>query len=258
MGARRGRGRAPKRVREQRAENAVQAQLRREAEAHFRWAREEVLRREAEPQDNGAYDEAEVDDDQPVVPEPEPASVFVPEPEPEPEPEPPEPVVAAAAPEPDPEPELAPEPEPEPHPAPATSMALAPAIEQEWQQLVVSRRELSAEWARLGAARERIELAYERLDGLREQLDADRRQLERQREQLLAERFRVVGEPRQSEPRRVADNRPWGDARSHLVEAMVMVRAAMARRARHPFARRDRAEQEAARQARGELPPGNA
>jgi hypothetical protein len=131
-------------------------------------------------------------------------------------------------------------------------------VEREWQDLVVNRRELSAEWARLGSARERIELAYERLDDIRAQLDAERRQLERQREQMWAERFRIIGEPRRNEPRRVAADRPWRDARSHLLEALVVMRAAMARRARHPFARRDRGAGDAARRPRRELPPGDA
>jgi hypothetical protein len=135
--------------------------------------------------------------------------------------------------------------------------ALHPALEGEWRQLDVTRRELAAEWARLGAARERTESVYERLDFLREHLDAERRQLERQRERMWAERFQLVSETRPREPKPVAADRPWRSAASLLLEAVVVMRSAVARRARHPIAGHPGDAGAGTRREPRELPPGD-
>jgi hypothetical protein len=112
----------------------------------------------------------------------------------------------------------------------ATLAGLQPTFEAQWQQLERNRRDLLSEWARLSKARERIEATYERLDDLREQLDAERRQLERERERLWMGRFQLVSEVERAEARPVVGDRPWRDVASHLIEAAVVVRAAVAQR----------------------------
>jgi hypothetical protein len=254
MGGRRGRG---KPARGPAADAGADEALRREAEAHFRWARETMLKREAEAHKAVSTEfpvSTEAPSQQPTVPLVEPPTVFEPPSVPSDDPvvqeapgvdEPTvveDPVAAAAI-------EVAP---------PVPSQALQPALVAEWNQLELSRRELSAEWARLSVARERIESAYERLDDLRGHLDAERRQLDRQRERMWAERFQLVTETRPSEPRPVAADRPWRNAASHLLEAVVVIRASVARRARHPLARRGSEARGEPRRARKELPPGEA
>jgi hypothetical protein len=248
MGGRRRRGEP---ARGPAAEAGAEEALRREAEAHFRWARETMLKREAEAH-KAASTDLLVSTELPTVVEPPPPPPKDPVVQEAPgveEPpgleEPPvteEPLAAAAI-------EVAP---------PVPSQALQPAFVAEWNQLELSRRELSAEWARLSAARERIEAAYERLDDLRGHLDAERRQLDRQRERMWAERFQLVAETRPSEPRPVAADRPWRNAASHLLEAAVVIRASVARRARHPLAWRGSEARGESRRERKGLPPGEA
>lgn len=245
MGGKRGRGR---RARGPAADAGSDEALRREAEAHFRWAREKVLKREAEAH---MAVSTEPPAQQPTVPHVDAPTVVEPPPVPSKDPVVQEapgvtesPVVDEAG-----AVEVSP---------PVPSQALQPALVAEWNQLELSRRELSAEWARLSVARERIESAYERLDDLRGHLDAERRQLDRQRERMWAERFQLVTETRPSEPRPVAADRPWRDAASHLLEAVVVIRASVARRARHPLARRGSEARGESRRQRKELPPGEA
>jgi hypothetical protein len=140
----------------------------------------------------------------------------------------------------------------------ATLARLQPSLEAQWQQLERNRRDLLSEWARLSKARERIEATYERLDDLREQLDAERRQLERQRERLWMGRFQLVSETERVEPRPVVADRPWRDVASHLLEAAVVVRAAVAQRGPRLVARlRSRAARGALTGGRRRaLPPG--
>ena len=141
----------------------------------------------------------------------------------------------------------------------ATLAGLQPSFEAQWQQLERNRRDLLSEWARLSKARDRIEATYERLDDLREQLDGERRQLERERERLWMGRFQLVSEAERGEPRPVVADRPWRDVASHLVEAAVVVRAAVAQRGPRLVARlRGRAARAHLTGGwRRELPPGS-
>ena len=272
-------GRGGKNKTEQRERAAVadlQEEMRREAEAHFRWAREAKLRREAENRG--------------MVPAPPPAEAPHPPAGAPPvvESQPAAEAPAAQAPPPEAARAEAPSVEaasveavsaeavsaeavaaPVAHQPAADAPAslslraaaltgLQPSFESQWQQLERNRRDLLSEWARLSKARERIEATYERLDDLREQLDTERRQLERQREHLWMGRFQLVSETERAEPRPVAADRPWRDVGAHLLEAAVVVRAAVALQAPRLMARlRGRAARGALTGGRRrELPPG--
>ena len=138
----------------------------------------------------------------------------------------------------------APEPPQPPPQQPETVVesALQPTFEVQWQQLDEARRDLLAEWSRLSKARERIESLYEHLD-------LERRQLVVQRDHVWAQRLQPVSLP----------ERPWRDATSHVIEAAVIVRAAVAQRAPEVVARlRGRAVRRGALIVRRkELPPGS-
>jgi hypothetical protein len=131
---------------------------------------------------------------------------------------------------------------------PVVDASLQPALEVQWQQLDEARRDLLAEWSRLSRARERIEQLYEHLDDMRRQLEVERRALVVQSEQVWIERF---------QPTRLPD-RPWRDAAGHVLEAAVIVRAAIAQRAPELMAGlRGRAQRRGALIVRRkELPPG--
>jgi hypothetical protein len=131
---------------------------------------------------------------------------------------------------------------------PVIESALQPQFDVQWQQLDEARRDLLAEWSRLSKARERIESLYEHLDEMRRQLEVERRQLVVQTERVWIDRF---------QPMRLTD-RPWRDAAAHVLEAAVIVRAAVAQRAPDLVARlRGRAQRGGALIARRkELPPG--
>jgi hypothetical protein len=121
------------------------------------------------------------------------------------------------------------------------------AFEAQWRELDQARRDLLAEWSRLSRARERIEALYEHLDEMRRQLDIERGQLVVQREQAWIDRYQPASLP----------DRPWRDAAAHMLEAAVIVRAALAERAPALLSRlRDRAARGALMSRRRELPPG--
>jgi len=285
MGGREGKSKAEDRERAAVAD--LQEEMRREAEAHFRWAREAKLRREAEnrarfslatpptapppPVEASPQATAETLADVPPVAPPAPAAEA-------PIVEAPRPTEAVPTTEAVPSTEaLPPTAAPAVHQTPAADAApahdapaglslraaaltgLQPSFESQWQQLERNRRDLLAEWARLSKARERIEATYERLDDLREQLDAERRQLERQREHLWMGRFQLASESERAEPRPVAADRPWRDVGAHLLEAAVVVRAAVALQTPRLIARlRGRASRGALTGGRRRaLPPGS-
>ena len=226
-----GRGKGKPEERERSAVADLQEQMRREAEAHFRWAREAKLRREAENRGTiAAGSPAPMPPQTPADAQPSPGQERSPAAEAPP-------TATAPSTETAPPPESSPVVEATPArtarsvaEAPSLSLrgaalaGLQPTFEDQWQQLERNRRDLLAEWARLSKARERIEATYERLDALREQLDAERRQLELQRERLWMGRFQLVSESERSEARPVATDR-WRDAASHVLEAAVIVRA---------------------------------
>jgi hypothetical protein len=259
VGGREGKSKSHERERDAVAD--LQEEMRREAEAHFRWAREAKLRREAESR--GAFTIGAPASSPPSPPsEPPPPAV--------PAPPPVQAVHAPPAAEAPPAGEAPRAAEAPPAGAPpaeapvalplraAALAGLQPTFEAQWQQLERNRRDLLSEWARLSKARERIETTYERLDDLREQLDAERRQLERERERLWMGRFQLVNEAERAEPRPVAADRPWRDVATHLVEAAVVVRAVVAQRGPRLVARlRGRAARRPLTGGwRRELPPG--
>jgi hypothetical protein len=144
---------------------------------------------------------------------------------------------------------IAQQPHSQPQAEPIVETGLQQTFEVQWNQLDEARRDLLAEWSRLSKARERIESLYEHLDGLREQLDLEHRQLVVQRERVWVDRFQPASLP----------ERPWRDAAAHMLEAAVIVRAAVAQRAPELMARlRGRAARGSALIVRRkELPPGS-